>query len=135
MERVDYSEELISARKRFGERNDCSVTAWANTFDCSYEKAHSWLKRHGRRDKKGVPVEYVRNALKACRLAKVVFGPYSRDNKISLKKFCEKHPVGRYYVIVRGHAFCVKDGVVHDWYSGPRHMVTFAARVYLKGEI
>jgi hypothetical protein len=80
-------------------------------------------------------ISQIEAALKACRRAKIKFGPYDRKNRICVSHFVKKHPVGRYYVLVRGHAFCIKDGVVHDWKYGPRRQITFAARVYLEGEI
>jgi len=80
-------------------------------------------------------VEDIEKALVGCKKAKVKIGPYGTTERINLRKFCEKHNKGRYYILVRGHALCVKDGVVHDYKDGPRRFVTFAARVYLEGEI
>lgn len=116
------------------EKNDCTVKAWVNVFDCSYVAAHSWLKRFGRRDGRGMMPKDLKRALAACKKAKVKLGPYSRSRRITVSQFIKAHPVGRYYVANRDHAFCVKDGVVHDWQFGPRRQITFAARVYLEGE-
>lgn len=134
MQVVKYLEEHLLARKKLNEFNDCTVMAWANCFDASYEKSASWLNKFGRTHRRGMRTKDLESAIQSCKLAKVKIGPYSRGNRISLSQFCKKHPVGRYYVGVRGHALCVKDGVVYDHSEKPRRQVTFAARVYLKGE-
>lgn len=136
MERIGWSEEHLSSSKKFREHNDCCVLAWANTFDCEYEKAHAWMKRFGRNNRRGVYAKDVKAALKGCTKAKIKFGPYGSEVQgITLNQFTKRHPVGRYYVLVRGHALCVKDGVVYDYKDGPRRLVVFAARVYLEGEL
>ncbi|AXF53081.1 MAG: hypothetical protein [Caudoviricetes sp.] len=117
------------------EARDCTVFAWCNTFDAPYQMAHRYLQIHGRRNKLGMYTHEIKAALEACKKARVKIGPYDKRNKITVNQFCIKHPVGRYYVCVRGHAFCIKDGVVHDWKHGPRRQINFAARVYLEGEI
>ena len=62
-------------------------------------------------------------------------GEYSSSNRITLKKFTEKHPEGKYYILVRGHALSVIDGVVYDYIDKPRRQVTGAWRCYTKEEI
>lgn len=135
MEWINYDMELVCASSAKKEWGDCTVMAWCNTFDCSYEKAYKWLARFGRKHRKGMKIGQIKDALSACKIAKVRFGSYDRKNTICLSKFCKKHPVGRYYVLVSGHALCVKDGVVYDWKEGSRRQVRFACRVYLSGEI
>lgn len=135
MEFAGYKQSHIEDSKRFNEWGDCTVMAWSHCFDCEYEKAHAWMKRHGRLHRKGMKLNEIHAALKSCTKARVKFGPYTQKNKIALSKFVKQHPKGRYYVLVRGHALCVKDGVVHDYKDGPRRQVTFAARVYLEGEL
>lgn len=135
MERIGYSEEHLAASKRLKETKDCTVMAWANCFDSTYEKAHSYLKQFGRPYRRGMFPKEIEAALRAYTKAKVKFGPYNTKNRILLKDFVVKHPQGRYYVLVRGHALCVKDGVVYDHSDKPRRQITFAARVYLEGEI
>ncbi len=130
-----YPQELIEASHKAKETKDCTVKAWVNVFDCSYDKARNYLRQFGRFPRKGMKISQIEQALKSCKKAKVKIGPYSNENKISLTKFCQKHPVGRYYVIVRGHALCVKDGMVIDHSRSPRRQVKFACRVYLDGEL
>lgn len=117
------------------EGSDCTVLAWCNVFDAPYVNSHAWLKKHGRRDRHGMSRKNVERAFAACKRVKVVNGPYSQKDRISVAAFCKKHPVGRYYVLVSGHAFAIKDGIVHDYKHGPRRQITGATRVYLPGEI
>lgn len=131
---IDYSESLRKSSNEMRESNDCTVKAWCNVFDCDYVPAHTWLKKFGRRDGRGMMPSALKKALLACKKAKVKFGPYTRERRITVSQFIKSHPVGRYYVANRDHAFCIKDGVVHDWQLGPRRQITFAARVYLEGE-
>jgi hypothetical protein len=135
MEIVDYLSEHKEARIKFKEHNDCTVMAWANCFDATYGDSLFWLKKHGRVSRKGMYEKDIRSALSACRNAKIKIGPYSKDNRLTLGQFVKKHAIGRYYVLVRGHALCVKNGTIYDHSNKPRRQVTFAARIYLKGEI
>lgn len=134
MKVVPYSSTLKQMSFQFRERSDCTVMAWSNCFDAEYSASHAWMKKHGRKDRKGMNNLHIRQALENVEKAKVKIGPYSRKNRITLKRFCEEHPVGRYYILVRGHALCVKDGVVYDHSEKPRRQVIFAARIYLEGE-
>lgn len=135
MERIGYSELHLKVSKQLKEYNDCTVMAWANVFDCDYSKAYMHLQNHGRRPRQGMMQNQLKSALDACNKAKIKYGPYSEENRTTLAKFCKDHPKGRYYVLVRGHALAVKDGVVYDFMDKPRRQVIFAARVYLEGEI
>lgn len=115
--------------------SDCTVRAWANCFDAPYENAYIWMKNHGRKRNKGMTLDEIKRALNSCKKAKIKFGPYGKKERITVKQFCTKHPVGRYYICSKGHAFCIKNGIVHDYYYGPGRWITFAARVYLEGEV
>lgn len=121
--------------QKLDETNDCTVIAWANCFDSTYMKAHTYLKRFGRKHRRGMTKKQIEEAFSALKSAKYVKGPYSSSNRICVSKFIKKHPRGRYYVCVRGHAFCIKDGNIYDYKAGPRRQITFAVRVYLEGEI
>lgn len=115
------------------ETNDCTVKAWFNVFNAPYHLCHKYLKGYGRVHRRGMTLDQIKRALNGCKKTKVVYGPYSDKNRITVTQFCKKHPVGRYYVTSRGHAFAIIDGVVHDWHHGPRRQIKFAARVYLGG--
>lgn len=135
MERIGYSEQQFEGRLRLKEHNDCTVMAWSSCFDSSYEAARSWLEKFGRKHRKGMYLPQIDAALKACKKAKTKVGPYTRQNTICISHFIKKHPKGRYYCLVRGHALCIKDGIVYDYCGKPRRQINYAARVYLEGEI
>lgn len=130
---MPLDEELIKASKRLNEWNDCTVKAFAKVFNTTYEKAHRHLSMAGRPNRRGFPSKIL--LPQSLKRTKFRVGPYTRDNRIQLKKFCEKHPKGRFYVALCGHAIAIIDGVVYDHSDRPRRQVTWAMRVYLEGEI
>lgn len=75
------------------------------------------------------------SALESFKKFKVVKGEYSNRNRITLNQFVKKHPKGKYYVLHRGHAFAVVDGVVYDHTNGKRRQVTCAYRVYSQKDL
>lgn len=129
-----YTESSIAK----GESGDCVVRAFASSFDVSYDFAHKFVeedfKRQPRRgtfftaskmvkisqdlikvnDKKVFPVgEPTKNPLL----------PYSLTYDVKVKgeivkrqmtvgTFVKKNPKGTFFVLVKGHAFTIKDGVV-----------------------
>jgi hypothetical protein len=112
---------LSSSHKN--EKRDCTVRALAVAGQMSYDTAHGLLKEFGRKDghgfhsKKGLPK---------------ITGGRSCKRSGTVGKFCKENPVGRFYCGIRGHAFAVIDGVVHDWNDNlvkPKSRITSAWRV------
>ena len=119
---IGYSESTIAK----GETNDCFVRAVASSFECSYDTAHTWVKeKFKRKHRKGT--KFV-----ACKLATMqskdetfcdksvmgienlrtyVTGTY-KIKRTTLNQFIKKYPTGTFIIIVRGHAFTLKDGAV-----------------------
>jgi len=60
---------------------------------------------------------------------RVTLGPYTIANKITISRFCKKHPKGKFYVCVRGHALAILDGVPSD-NTSTRKFVCAAWRIY-----
>jgi hypothetical protein len=120
------------------ETNDCVVRAFASAFDISYDYAHKYVsdefKRQPRKGtfftaskmvklseslikvngKKVIPVGTKCNSLAY---------PYSLSYEVKVKgekvkrqmtvgTFVKKNPKGSFFVLVKGHAFTIKDGVV-----------------------
>lgn len=142
MQKVKNKIEFVSTRDvwykvsaEFKEHNDCAVIALAIVLDTTYAKCHAFLKKNGRRNKRGTPYSVSEKAIKSMIRYRYVKGPYSNSNKKSLKKFCQDHPEGRFLVGVRGHALAVIDGVIHDHKEGLRRQVIRAYRIYKPGEI
>lgn len=113
------------------ETNDCVVRATAACFNVPYDKAHAWVKKYfKRKDKKGVvgTFKYM-DAIKSKWNQKVTrFGEKVGDEikvvtryklrgeeivrEMTVGTFLKKFPSGNYFIIVKGHAFCIKNGVV-----------------------
>jgi hypothetical protein len=91
-------------------RADCTVRALATVAEITYALAEEIAADGGRRRGRKVKSENVIAAAKArgVRFRKIRFSART------LGKFIRQHPVGRFYVRKRGHAFAVIDGTVHD---------------------
>jgi hypothetical protein len=126
----DISTMFSADSKRFNERNDCTVRAFALVFNTTYDKAHAHLKNYcGRLNRKGISSKKVIPV--SIKHHKYREGPYARDNTTTINQFVKKHPEGRYYVCVRGHALAIIDGIVYDHCHKPRRQIIWAMRVYL----
>lgn len=91
------------------EKNDCTVRAAAVRFTTSYARAHELLESVGRRVKHGVKLHAIGNLLEKMGLE--VRKPLFR---ITLNQFIQQNPRGRFYVVLRGHAVGIVDGVCID---------------------
>lgn len=128
-EAVKGAKESVIAKS---ETNDCVVRAFASAFDVDYNTAHAEVKSvFKREDRKGTRFfsgrmnnlsqnEYTLNGRK---IEEVKTGVYNLRYYVETASgmvlrntttayFLNKYPVGTYIVIVRGHAFTIKDGVV-----------------------
>ena len=119
-----------------GEKNDCTVRAIANAFNVCYDTAHGFaadvLKRKARRgtkntylnlvSAKNVTFDLFSNTLfpetktfKLAGKASPINPKYTHKKvKYTVKTFCASHNVGTYILLVKGHALCIKDGIVID---------------------
>jgi hypothetical protein len=127
-----YSESVIAK----GETNDCVVRAFASAFEVTYDKAHKYVKENfGRKDRQGTYGTAITfgkmdknntqvNYKKVKTLGKSVndfFKTLDYEVKVKGQKvmrkmtvgtFTKKYPFGTFIIIVSGHAFTIKDGVV-----------------------
>lgn len=136
---VNTWEKYSLPRKLFNEAKDCTVRAFAEAFNTTYEKAHSHLrKKMGRVNRKGIDFELgFEDSLQNTKVSKLEFkgrvkngGRGLREvNRMSLGKFCKEYSKGNYIVLVRGHALTVKDGIVYDYKYAPKRQVKFAFKV------
>lgn len=116
------------------ENNDCVVRAFSYAFNISYDRAHKFIEtKMGRKHGKGTrgTVIHMRN-LKASFGktitevgTKIVNGKpityFERKRKKARKRlrqyttesFIKNWPEGTYFILVRKHAFCIKDGVIY----------------------
>jgi hypothetical protein len=128
-----YSESAIAK----GETNDCVVRSFASSFEIPYDDAHKYVaeefKRQPRKGTYGTSLRLVKMSnenvevngkkvhLVGYRFTPSMFGTLSYDVKVKgeIKKrnmtvgtFIKRNPIGTYFVIVSGHAFTIKNGVV-----------------------
>lgn len=127
---VDNREKYKQVRKEYNETNDCTVVAFAEVFDTTYERAHKHLKEKcGRVNRKGVYT----NLVLPQSLVNTKFrtgGPYENKPR-TLGQFVKDFPEGRYYVCVRDHALAIVDGVICDHKHSPRRKVKWVMRVII----
>lgn len=117
--------------KKNKDKNACTVIALAKVMDSDYPTCYKFMASQGRKHGRGMYDDDVDKAFLSMKNTKVVKGPYSLTNRITVSKFIEKHPVGRFFVCSRGHAFAIIDGIVHDYKRGDRRQIKLAWRVYL----
>ena len=120
------------------ETNDCVVRAFMCALNLSYDQAHGYIKnKMNRQDRRGTYVNaYAKNIIGATKnglkisfigthpskaFMKTAFGSdkvlvnkkYKKPTGFTLKSFMEAHPVGRFVLIVQGHAVAVVNGVLY----------------------
>ena len=103
------------------EMNDCTVRALASAGEMRYKDAWHIAKESGRRTGRGMSLHQIEAMLKA----NFIGVKYNRINKmkwvngkrvVTTLSSLLKDPrfqTGAHYVIVTGHAFAIKDGVVY----------------------
>ena len=129
IEWINTTPKYKEIRSFYNETNDCTVRAFAEVFNTSYDRARRHLELNcGRKPRKGINSrQTLPQSLKNTRYR---VGAYSKANRITISQFVKKHPIGRYYCCVRGHAIAIIDGVVYDYCHKPRRQITWAMRVY-----
>lgn len=127
--------EVKSYKEEYGDRNFCTVVALHVITNRPMEDCAGYMQHFGRRQNTGMSFIEIHRALTSMRLHKVKEGPYSYNNRITINQFLKKHPRGKYYCIVRGHALAIVDGVLYDHTDKPRRQITKAYRIYHKEEI
>jgi len=133
------SEKIARESSNLGsnETNDCVVRAFMCALDLSYDQAHAWVKKELKRvDRKGTYMSsYSKNIIGKTKKGKkisfmgvhpsrefmkhsigsnkiLVNKKYKKQTGYTLKSFMENNPVGRFVLIVQGHAVAVVDGVL-----------------------
>ena len=140
------------------EDNDCVVRAFMAALDIPYNQAHTWVKKElKRQDRKGTFMNaYAKNIIGKTKNGKkisfmgahpsrefmkhsvgsnkVLVNPkYKKATGYTLKSFMENNPVGRFVLIVQGHAVAVVNGVLFgnsdEYYNGLYRSVWFGFEV------
>lgn len=102
----------------YNDRNFCTVAALAMALDWSFGKAHRHMAKHGRKNKRGmyssVWVPALTQAAESCdKVVKDITRNGYRG--MTIGRFARECRRGVYVIKVRGHALCIRDGVMHDW--------------------
>lgn len=125
---IGYSDSVIAKT----ETNDCVVRAISSAFEMHYDEAHQFVKvKFGRENRKGTRFfvggmrrmvdDKVQINSKSFETMGNEYGHVSYEVKVKgqiVKRnmttgtFIKKYPVGKYLVVVRGHAFSIIDGAV-----------------------
>ena len=128
-----YSESVIAK----SENNDCVVRAFASAFDVPYDRAHKYVaEKFGRQPGKGTfgtvtkllkmyddrttvnykkvyPVGVRKNSIMTNSLSyNVTIKGVTKVRQMTVGTFIKQNPKGTFFVLVRQHAFTIKDGVV-----------------------
>jgi len=133
-----YSSEVINnysnSIKARNEKNDCFVRAVASASGSSYDAAHTYVKEvFGRQDRQGtqavgLTMRTIEGKLQEFGQVKVKFEELGEERitntyklygeivkrQKTVKSFIKDNSRGTYIVLVAGHAFTIKDGVLID---------------------
>ena len=119
---IGYSESVIAQ----SETNDCFVRAVASAYETPYDSAHTWVKeKFGRKNRKGTMsvsckmatmsangVTFNDKSIKGIDNLRTYDSTTYKLKRTTLNQFIKKYPTGTYILIVKGHAFTLKDGSV-----------------------
>ena len=134
MQYINAREIIKSTDKSGSETNDCSVRAFTTALDVDYDSAHSYLKETFKReDKKGCKkMNYTAKKLEGetQKIDDVEFditvlpedkvtNTYKLHGEViarkkTVKSFIKDFAQGIYLVLVSGHVFTVKNGLMID---------------------
>ena len=115
---IGYSDSTIAKT----ENRDCFVRAVASAFEIPYDEAHSWVRvKFNRINRRGT--KRVSGTMDMMSLAKETLNSKFftivnnlkvwndfKIKKTTLNQFIKKYPTGTFIIIVRGHAFTLKNG-------------------------
>lgn len=96
----------------FAESNDCAVRAHALFTGMSYSESHQLFKQMGRIDGKATQYAIIRSIFQGDKKYELHI-----PHGLTLNKLRARYPKGRIYALMRGHAFAVIDGQLHDLYQ------------------
>lgn len=114
------------------EKNDCAVRAFA-ALGVSYKEAHARMAELGRKRGKGINTYRLVELMDSKDVLGLRFETIPEihcNSRVTLGRFLNEHPVGRYFCHKASHVFAVVDGKVLDsWRMGNRCLVDRVWRV------
>lgn len=143
---LDINQEVIKNGQhqlKYQDSNNCAVNALAVAFNISYDAAHqyastAWNRRHGRGTHSSLLINDLKNQ------TQLKFGKRSKEvpavtfyrhphalvkRKMKLSTFMKCYSQGTFYVLVRGHALVIKDGVLIDNSASLSRPVKYAFQI------
>jgi len=119
---IGYTESAIAKN----ETNDCFVRAVASAYEIPYDEAHTWVKeKFERKNRKGTMFvsrklaimyslgqTFSGKSIKGIGDLRTIDKVTHKVKRTTLNQFIKKYPTGTYILIVRGHAFTLKEGAV-----------------------
>lgn len=138
VQRVNPYEEGHPIKQEITEAKDtnsCTVVALSCVTGNSWKACDGYLRKYGRRYRKGMLRKQQEEAFKGLTKFVTKESPYNSSNRITIGQFLKKHPKGKFYCCVRGHAFAIIDGVLYDHSERLRRQITFAYRFYTLEEV
>ena len=107
IQRTDIYDQLKGNPYFDQDNRCCTVVALHAIIGVSFEFCQSYMKKFGRKHGRGMYRKDWCKALENMEGYLVKKGPYTKENRITIKKSIEKHPQGKYYCSSRGHAFAI----------------------------
>jgi hypothetical protein len=119
---IGYTESAIAKN----EHNDCFVRAVASSYEIPYDDAHTWVRENfNRENRKGTSRVAIKmdqfskdgktlneKTIKEIWFLKTADKATNKIKRTTLNQFIKKYPTGTYILIVKGHAFTLKNGSV-----------------------
>jgi len=97
------------------EINDCVVRALSLSFNVEYSKVHELCAQAGRKPRRGMYRNQTNAVIKKLTgKPSVEMDKLPRGKRQTLATFARDNPKGKWFVIKRGHAVALIDGVYHD---------------------
>lgn len=124
--------KLQEESRKFGEKNDCTVKAFAIVTGMTYEDSRREMARVGRRTRKALATNnalFNHNMIRALKLNGFDVKQVQCKSKTvkTLQRNIKSN--GRFLVFVRGHVLAIKNKQVEDWTKSRCHRIKSVWRV------
>jgi hypothetical protein len=92
------------------DNNNCTIVALSTAAGIPYTEAYQIGKVAGRKHGRGF---YTARLMQFAKRRGIAHRKI-KTGGMTIQKFLQKHPVGRFVVNRRGHAFAIIDGIIYD---------------------
>lgn len=109
------------------EKNDCVVRAYAITTGLDYKEAYRLLEIWGRKQNTGVMlIQFIASERN--------FFPHTftdcKKKTLTVGRFVKENTTGKFIIAIKGHAFALIDGIVHDAFRiGEKSRIKFYIQI------